>query len=697
MKRATLVLLCISLLPYSAAADESEPLMEGEGSSSDSESGDDTLLLGDLRVSGERFERSVSQTASSVDVTTAEELNERAGSDSVRSVLELVPNVSVGDGTGHTIRGQDTNGALQGADAFLGGSRPRATIQVDGRPVNFNQYVYGTSELWDVKQVEVFRGPQTTTQGANSIAGAIFVETNDPSFELESAVRGILAEDDTQQGSLMVSGPLLEDQLAARIAFDYRTHNSFVNFSNPDPNVGEERDIEETVVGRAKLLFEPTALPGLSTQLTFSVDQFQGAQVELVDRVPDLGISFEDRVSTRETDYPIFEVDSTSIVHDISYEFENEVTAKNTFSYSEIKMNRSTIPRGQGFADIDGDEWVNETILSYESKSSPFSGLVGNYARGSDDDEFIDLSAFIGEGNFDDKKFSHGIFTEVTYAATDRLDLTAGVRYQRDSQERRGSLGMLAVDFDETFDAVLPKFVAAYQVNKGLRVGASVTKGYNPGGTTVSFVTGQQDLFAEEEVWNYELFTRASWLEDRLQVNANVFYADYKDLQRAVTTEVNEQFVTELDNAEDAYGLGAEFEVSYTPVENLTLVGALGLLKTELEEYSISAQPVVGNEFNRAPSMTASARVLYEPIENLDFSLQGRYSDRYFSDDINDPTKEVASYFIADAQLSYTYKQLRMFVFATNIFDKFNVSQVYFDTALVGNPREVGLGFEWRI
>ncbi len=649
-----------------------------------------------ITVSGERFDRSLEDTASSVVVSTEEHLQQRPGTDSVDSVLELVPNISVADGSGTTIRGQDTNGVLQGADGFLGGSRPRATIQVDGRPLNFNQFVYGDTELWDVKQVEVFRGPQTTTQGPNSIAGAIFVETNDPTFHKEAAARGIIASYDTQGASAMVSGPIVKDQLAARVSFDYRTHETFLNFVNPDPYVGEDRRKEESVVGRAKLLFEPEHLPGLSSKLTVSIDQFQGSQVEIAHEDAELGLNFEDRTNTFDNNLALWEIDSRSVIHDLEYDFVSGVSASNTFVYSDIKVNRLS-GEGQGPADIDGDDLVNETIVSFESEDSPFSGLIGNYLRVTEDEERIDLSAFLGLGDFNDKKFSNGVFTELTYAATEKLDLTAGIRYQRDSQKRSGSLGPFMVDFDKTYEAFLPKFVIAYQFTDTFRAGVMAQKGYNPGGTTVSFASGAQDFFDEEEVWNYELFARTSWLDERVKANANIFYSDYTDLQRGVTTEQNGQFVTELDNAEDAYAYGAELELAVKPLHNLQLFGSLGVLETKLQRYSISVQPVAGNEFALAPELTAAARVQYQPIEGLDFSLQGRYSDGYFSNDLNDPLTEIESYFITDAQISYTYKNVRVFVYGTNLANEFYVNRIFFSSAQVGDPREIGAGLEIRM
>ena len=179
--------------------------------------------LQEVVVTGERLARPQSETASSVVVNTGERVESLSGADRVEQVLALTPNVQLGSGgVGPTIRGQDSTGVLRDLPAFLGGTRPRATLQVDGRAVSFNEFVFGLSSVWDVDRVEIFRSPQTTTQGRNSIGGAIFVETRDPTYDWEGRVRVLGGNYDTRQGSAVISGPLVADQLAFRIAGDSR-------------------------------------------------------------------------------------------------------------------------------------------------------------------------------------------------------------------------------------------------------------------------------------------------------------------------------------------------------------------------------------------------------------------------------------------------------------------------------------------
>jgi outer membrane receptor protein involved in Fe transport len=112
----------------------------------------------------------------------------------------------------------------------------------------------------------------------------------------------------------------------------------------------------------------------------------------------------------------------------------------------------------------------------------------------------------------------------------------------------------------------------------------------------------------------------------------------------------------------------------------------------------VSAEPVLeGNEFERAPGVTASLGVRLEPVRNLVLSAQGRYVDDYFSDDANTPEFRIGSYFTANAQVAYQAGPARLFAYATNLFDEFTLLQQFdAENANVNDPREYGAGVELR-
>jgi iron complex outermembrane receptor protein len=544
--------------------------------------------------------------------------------------------------------------------------------------------------------VEVYRTPQTTTQGRNSIAGAIFIETNDPVYALEGRARLIVAESDTQQGSIVLNAPILEDQLAVRIAADLRTSNTWSDL----PDLIEEASPypDDYGVVRAKILAEPRALAGSRFELSYVHLQSQNAQGETV-RFP-----FENR-SNPVGGGGVWRTNVDSLTGQFTFDLARDLSLAVTPVYGNSTIERFS-PAGEGAAIVEAEDMSIETILRYGSAQAPISGVAGVYAFRSDQTEFIDLSAFLGLGDFTDEQESLGLFGEISVRPAPRLELTGGLRYQRDQQDRQGFLGTPAfgftVDYQRSFEEWLPKVSLAYEISDDLRVGLLAQRAYNPGGTTISFTTGQQDTFEEETLWTYELFARARTLGGRLTLNGNLFLTDFTNSQRPITTVVTrpngtQELETQIDNAPSARSYGAEIELGFAATPRLNLRAAIGLLETEIEEALDPADPILGKEFQRAPNFTGVLAVDWRPIDPLRLSAQVRHNGGYFSDDANTPALAIDGSTTVDARAAYEAGPFTAFVYARNLFDDFAVTQLYApDFGTANDPREIGAGIELR-
>lgn len=645
------------------------------------------LRLNPLIVTGERVERTVFETSSSVVVVPGAEIEQTPAFTDVEDVLDFVPNIVTGgtSNNGPTIRGLDSTGVLSNANAFFGGTRPRATITVDGRPLSFNEFIYGETSVWDLERVEVFRGPQSSAQGVNSIAGATYVVTADPTFEPEVKVQGEIGSEKRRRLSAAFSGPIVADEFAGRVAVDFQRRDSFVDFpltpeDGPDPNEFEN------IVTRGKLLWEPDSLPQLSTKLTFSFTRSEAPQAEqVVEPFNDLESALS--ASWRTTTY--------GGIHDLSYSLSDNLQITNRFSATDYKVERFVFPATFGAAEIDGLQFTNETTTNWRIPDHGLSGLLGVYYENIAQDEESNFNSFLGFGDFEDTRNSLGLFGEITYQVTDRIDVTAGLRYQWDRQDRDGTLGAFAVDYDETFDALLPKFVVGYDVTDDLRIGAMAVRGFNPGGTTIFLSDGAQDTFDAETVWNFEAFGRTQLFDDRLFIEANAFYAVYDDYQtravRGFTPAGAPEF--EIGNADRAISYGLELSADFQATEDLRVFGGLGLLDTEITDFPDSADPSIeGNQFGRAPHVTVSGGVSYEVIDDLTLGSRLRYVGRYFSDDENTRNQKAGDYVVADFQISYAYEAFEAYAFVNNAFDEFYRIIDFGNQAIVGPPREYGVG-----
>lgn len=651
---------------------------------------DDAMIV----VTGERLERTLRETASSVDIVTADEI-EAVQADRVDDILALIPNVQIGAGdAAPSIRGQDATGVLQGVDAFFGGGRPRATIRLDGRDLGFNELVYGLSSVWDVARIEVFRSPQTTTQGRNSIAGAIFIETNDPTYEWEGRARALAGNFETYQLSGVVSGPLVEDQLAIRVAADYGDSESWSVVPDTIPGIDERKDRFGSA--RVKILAEPASIPGMRLEVTYQHLESDAPQGETT-RIP-----FERRENpTGGGGYFKTNVDSLTGV--LNLDLGGDAGLRLTGSYGDSRIDRLS-PPGSGLITIDVEDFSIEGVIN-ASPAEAIDTVFGIYYLDTGQDELSDLSLFLGLGDFRDDQTSLGIFGEAAVALTPRLTATVGGRYQRDTQDRDGFLGTpvfgFTVDYDRSFEAFLPKASLAFDITPDHTVGVLAQRAFNPGGTTISFTTGEQDFFEDERLWNYELFYRASFLNGRARFNANLFYTDFEDAQRPQTLVIpvpggGEMLETNIDNAPDAesYGLEAELTLAATP--RLDLGFGLGLLATEITETLSPADPILDRDFQRAPGFSLVATADWRPIDGLRIAAQMRHNDGYFSDDANTAALRVGSRTVVDARAAYTFGGVTVFAFAENLFDDFYLTQLYApDFGTAGDPFEYGAGIEF--
>jgi outer membrane receptor protein involved in Fe transport len=650
----------------------------------------------EIVVTGERVERRLAEAPSSVSVFTAEAIEALSGADRLDELLTQIPNIQLGSGgEGPTIRGQDTTGVLRDLPAFLGGTRPRATLQVDGRAVGFNEFVFGVAPLWDVQRVEVFRSPQTTTQGRNAIAGAIFIETNDPTFEWEAAGRLIAGNEDLLQGSALVSGPVLADQLAFRVAADVRGARASSRIADfvPDADPNEEGH----ALVRLKLLAEPSMLPGTALELTYTHAETTAPQIEGV-RPP-----FEQRRDPA----PIYgsfvtNVDSGSAVFRTS--LADDLRSTTTFSFGNSLIRRLVRP-GVGRTRADVDDLSGETLIRWNP--SPAVSIAGGvHLLRQRLRQEIDLSASIGTGAFRDDQFSLGVFGDLAMPLAPRLEASLGLRYQRDRQERVGAIAnqnaRFGIDFAGSFDAWLPKLTLTYAPTADLRVGALLQRAYNAGGATIRLDNGATDTFEAETLWAYEVFGRASLWDGRLTARLNLFYNDISDAQRPQVRTIflpggPGVLTTDIVNAPAAETYGMELDLAWRPSRQLAVSLALGLLGTKTLESVRPDDPILGKAFQRSPGTSASVSVDWRPAEAWRLSLQARHNSSYFSDDVNTPQRAISAATVIDARAAWTLGSATLFAYVRNVADDFYLTYLFSAVSgTAGDPRQVGIGIEAR-
>lgn len=654
--------------------------------------------LNDIIVTGEKTDRSLRRTSSSVTVISGQDKPNRSEAAAIADLLQGTPNVLYTNATGTpSIRGIDTNGPLVGGNTFLSKPIPRATISVDGRYLSSAEFSLGGGTVWDVSSIEVFRGPQTTAQGANSIAGAIIVNTNDPTFTPEFDGQLVYGSHQKKRASFAASGPLTED-LAVRLAMDYSARETFIDYTNPgffDHNL--DKDFEN-MDARIKALWQPEDSPWFKAKLTYSHTTAKSPDAESASQpYSDLNNATLSLNKSRTIgDVGIF---------DLQYEFADDVTLSNQLQYSSSRYRYTFTQMFPGIANRDSHNLSNETRLNFGNEQSTWSGMAGLYY--SQDRATNVLDNTLGKANADLTNTSVGMFSEVTRRLAEKWFLTGALRYQYDRVKHQGITSYVPDvyhHYNEGFNAVLPKVSLAYDITNDITVGAVISKGYAPGGTGVNFSGHSYYTFAPEKAWNYELFARTNALDRRLLLTTNIFHTDYKGFQSSVTDYMQDRpNGSILVNADKAVTYGLELGADYQALSSLHLRGGLGVLHSEIKKFAdYRGNSFEGKQFAKAPGYMFNLGADWDMTEKIRLSGDIRYVDRYYSNDQNDQELRTSAYATSNLRLSYSpSRNIELFTYANNVFNRHVATYKYQDRAagVSGNmlePRELGIGLKAR-
>ncbi len=246
------IIAVIFLVTVGAMVSSSEPAY-GQGNEAEG-----FMVIEEIIVTARRREESLREVPGSVTALTEATLKS-AGVERAHDFILLTPGVSmvdaaeVGD-TQVNIRG--INGARDAENSFA--------FIVDGvlytNPAAFNR------EYTDLKQIEVFKGPQGAIYGRNAAAGAIIVSTTKPSDKFEIHGMASAAEDSSYLVKASASGPL-SDGLSFRLSGDGRTTDGY--YQNRFQNGADIVDTYDGYNIKGRLLWEPSDKLTLDMKLRF--------------------------------------------------------------------------------------------------------------------------------------------------------------------------------------------------------------------------------------------------------------------------------------------------------------------------------------------------------------------------------------------------------------------------------------------
>lgn len=647
--------------------------------------------LSEVVVTGSKRGDTVDESPASVRVLRPNDLANSASTDAYDLLLKVPGVVTQGRQLLPTVRGIDGNGVAAGGGGAVSGGRPRMSTYVDGVARSYSFAPDGTPSLWDVKQVEVLQGAQSTTLGRNSIAGAFVVETEDPKFKREFAVQSGVRSEGTTYGTAAMANLPLSDQIAVRLTHEASRGDGWVRYTAPSL-AGYDTSSTKLDETRLKVLFAPSALPDWLFKLTLAHQDRSDAQVDLV-----AGPNF---LKGENTDASSFSPRRTQ--NDVlSLQTVGELGSGWTFDalLAQQKSLNSVVspdPSLPNFLNINARATENsfEPKFIYAAADSRTRAVLGAFLFDRDRNELGTPGSAFPYGATDDAK-TLSLFGDARLQLSPKWDLLAGARLERERQQRNLTSDFgFAFDFNEDAKVFLPKLGAQYHVTPDLSFGAMGYRGYQAGGGGFSFTSFTPYTFRKEFSDTAELFMRSQWLERTLTLNANAFHSRFKDQQLSGFGPGGAGDSIYI-NAERSHTMGLELDMRYTPKASAwDLNAGLALLRTEIDRFGGNAANAVndGKQFGVAPKFSAriGANWRFAPR----FSLQGdvQYVGRYFSTYNNLATDVAGDYTVVNLALSYTSGPWTLRAFVNNLADARYVlyKDSVFTNGSIGTPRTVG-------
>ncbi|WP_319380876.1 TonB-dependent receptor [Thiomicrorhabdus sp.] len=659
---------------------------------------EETTRLEGVQVLGEKMQRTEQETITGNTVMTDQDI-EKKNAKTLLEIVQQTPNVTVGGFGGiANIRGADGNGGGKSSLAWRGATRARTSTVVDG----VNQIWTGgnmlNNDLWDVEQVEVLRGPQSTVQGRSAAGGAIVMKTKDPSFEQEAAVRLGAQQANgkaMRQIAGMVSGPV-NDALAYRLSGNFTQGDHFIKHIDDDPAYDYNRDPDELEQQdiKAKLLWLPEEIPELAVRFDYQHQSQKGPYINQVE----LGDDGDYKAPMSVVNHRIGNTTLDSFATKLDYELDDRRSINFIASYSNFD---SGYYHNQSASSFKMDSWDQNNIslegrLNYRSLDGNFKGMLGTSYIEDDRKLYIyrvASGAALFDGTTNNQTLS--LFGEGEYAVTDKTDFIFGGRIEKERQDR--SLSSTAAssrkEMDETF--LLPKIGARYTIDQDHTLGVDLRKGYTPGGIGMDVDSSNIYEYETEYVTALELSSKNRFWEQRATLNLNLFYNRYEDYQAAVGRA--------LDNVDLATTYGLELESRIQLSRKTELYANASLLRTKVDEFKDNTA-WEGNELPFSADKTIGFGINHAFSGHFNAGANVKYVGEYYVDLDNTSgaatgQDKAGDYTLVNINAAYQIgKSTTLKGYVSNLFDEYAVNYYFVGTNTqdVLPPRTLGLTLDHK-
>ena len=541
--------------------------------------GDDATRLSDIVVTVERRAETPEEVAAALTAIAGPQI-ERGGVTDMTGVASLTAGMTVTNlGSGRNkilLRGMSDG-------AFTGLTQSTVALYLNQIPITYSA-PDPDLKLVDIDRVEVLRGPQGTLYGTGPIGGVIRTVTRRPEFDVLYGEVS-LTRSHTRSGgwnsdySAMANLPILDGRAAIRAVAYQEEFSGYINdvaLNLPQVNEGGRSG------GRLALAADLTpdwrldagfAHQSINTEDTHYVirglGRFRRANLVREPHENDFDLSYASIEG--QGDWGRLDASIGYVRHDFQSRFD---ASPALYRFGAIAL------IGAMDEDKNIELLTGEAVLS-SPRGGRFRWLGGAFVSASDTRTVTTVSALrpvpgvaYAEHRSDSLQ-EFAVFGEVTQDLSDRLSLTAGVRYY-DATYDAGSLVVQGA-FERGFsgsghtNGFSPKLALAYRLDPDWNLYAQISQGYRPGGFNTAGPAGQSFTsqigtpareYGADSLWNYEIGAKGFLWDGALRARVALFTTRWKNIQ---SDQYLPSGLAYAVNVGDGANTGLEVETTWRP------------------------------------------------------------------------------------------------------------------------------------
>ena len=710
-----------------------------------------TLPAKEVYVQSGLREISLLESASSVTIIGYSELtNEPTGH--FQGLIHAIPNLNSAGGTSRPryfqIRGVGER------SLYTGEGPPNFSVGFVIDDIDLTG-IGMPGNLFDIQQVEVLRGPQSSIFGANAMAGLINMRSVEPKTKFGGSIHTTLATDNSRQFAFSLNTPITE-KLQSRFSIfsgieDGFRKNQYKNITNS--NAKNEIFVKNKTrwVPSSLLQFDLSALysrqnnkydawaPDNNEELkTYSNNEGMDSQnttaLSLRTKLPTL--SGMELLSI--TCYSNAEME-----HSYDGDWGNpEYWAGEPYNYP-IDSIAAYIDNQEFYTieacsdDYEGDKYcyypydyydktdriritATEEIRIYKEFSNHSSGIAGVYTKFLKESDDASGYLFGGDvskydGNFDiinmagylqyEQKLNHSF----TLSLNTRFE-SNNIKYSAESNYYGNNDTTISFKTEDALVGFKSELKYKFFANSMMYI--AMSRGYKAGGINQNpYLSLLNRSYQPEYNLNYELGFKT--VSQNMQSQLTLFYMNRENQQVNISSQQEEgnpsSFFFFTANAASGYNFGTEFEYSYYITDNFEVFYNVGYLNTWVDPYefktdSITTQILGDRELSYAPKTSYSYGINYKYLSGITLGIEVTGRDKfYFSDSHNQISDK---YELVNVNIGYDMNPFNILIWGKNILDtRYAVRGFYFgleppnyeDKLFVhwGDPAQYGVSLKY--